>query len=45
MDEALPGLQDAMRRDWSGGVFAQVLTSGRICVGNAIEWESISDGG
>ena len=45
MDEALPGLQTAMRRDWSGGVFAQVLTSGRICVGNAIEWESISDGG
>ena len=45
MDEALPGLQDAMRREWGGGVFAQVLTSGRICVGNAIEWESISDGG
>ena len=45
MDEALQGLQAAMRRDWGGGVFAQVLTSGRICVGNAIEWESISDGG
>ncbi|HYJ93561.1 MAG TPA: MOSC domain-containing protein [Vicinamibacterales bacterium] len=45
MDEALQGLQAAMRRDWGGGVFAQVLTSGRICVGDAIEWESPSDGG
>ena len=26
MDEALPGLQQAMRGRWAGGVFGQVLT-------------------
>lgn len=39
MDEALSGLQDAMRRDWSGGVFAQILDAGTIRVGDPIEWE------
>jgi MOSC domain-containing protein YiiM len=39
MDEALPGLQGAMRRPWSGGVFAQVMTGGTIRIGDPIEWE------
>jgi MOSC domain-containing protein YiiM len=39
MDEAVPGLQVAMRRPWSGGVFAQVVTGGTIRIGDSIEWE------
>jgi MOSC domain-containing protein YiiM len=42
MDEALPGLQAAMRAEWGGGVFAQVLSGGRVRVGDRIEWESPS---
>jgi MOSC domain-containing protein YiiM len=39
MEEAVPGLQDAMGRDWGGGAFAQVLTGGTIRIGDPIEWE------
>ena len=39
MDDALPGLQVAMRKDWSGGAFAQVLSGGTIRVGDLIEWD------
>ncbi len=39
MDEASSGLQDAMRVNWGGGAFAQVLTSGTIRVGDSVEWE------
>ena len=39
MDEALPGLRQAMRVDWGGGVFAEVLDSGEIAVGDEVEWD------
>ena len=39
MEKAVPGLQDAMRREWGGGAFAQVLTGGMIRVGDTVEWE------
>jgi MOSC domain-containing protein YiiM len=40
MDEVARGLQSAMRPDWRGGVFAQVLADGVIRVGDRIEWDN-----
>lgn len=45
MDEALPGLQAAMRPDWGGGVFAQVVEGGTIEVGDPVAWEPMGGAG
>ena len=42
MEEVLPGLQAAMSPDWSGGVFAQVITGGIIRVGDPVVWERLA---
>jgi MOSC domain-containing protein YiiM len=38
MEEAHTGLQSALRPDWRGGAFAEVLEDGRIAVGDPVEW-------
>jgi MOSC domain-containing protein YiiM len=38
MEEAHAGLQSALRPDWRGGAFAEVLDNGRIAVGDSVEW-------
>jgi len=39
MDEALPGLQQALRPDWRAGACTQVIEGGEIRVGDVVEWE------
>ncbi len=44
MDEALPGLREAMKTGWGGGSFGEVLDDGEIAVGMAVRWVE-NDGG
>ena len=37
MDDAVPGLQDAMSTPWGGGAHGEVLDDGEISVGDAVE--------
>jgi MOSC domain-containing protein YiiM len=38
MEEALPGLKDAMYDDWKGGAFGEVLDDGQIKIGDEVWW-------
>lgn len=38
MDEAAEGLQEALRPEWRGGVYAEVLRGGDIRVGDRVAW-------
>src|SRR5690349_253084 len=39
MDDVLPGLRNAMKPDWGGGVFGQILNEGTIAVGDDVVFE------
>ncbi|MHC4816653.1 MAG: MOSC domain-containing protein [Planctomycetota bacterium] len=39
MDQALPGLQEALRAHWGGGAYAEALDDGVISVGDTIAWD------
>jgi MOSC domain-containing protein YiiM len=41
MDEVLPGLRNAMKADWAGGVFGQILDEGTIAVGDVVVFEEL----
>jgi MOSC domain-containing protein YiiM len=38
MDSFLPGLQDALRGNWGGGAFGEVLNDSEIAVGDDVQW-------
>src|SRR5262245_62997787 len=38
MEEACPGLQQAMYPEWAGGAFAEVLDDSVIAVGDPVRW-------
>jgi len=40
MDQALSGLQEAMRARWGGGAFAEVVTGGTLRAGDDAAWSA-----
>ena len=44
MDEAQVGLRAALKTDWGGGAYAEVLDDGELSVGDEVCWEPKSAG-
>lgn len=42
MEEALPGLRQALKPRWRGGVYGEIIEGGTIHVGDASEWINAS---
>ena len=40
MEDALTGLQEAMRSRWGGGAWAEVVRGGSIAVGDDVQWKT-----
>lgn len=40
MEEAVPGLKDAMFDNWAGGAFGEVIAGGTVSRGAPVEWET-----
>lgn len=40
MDEAWPGLREAMRHDWGGGAYGEVVDGGTVALGDPVDFES-----
>ena len=45
MDEALPGLREALYQRWGGGAWGGIVEGGRIAVGDRAEWIDASEEG
>lgn len=39
MEEAYPGLEDALRAHWGGGAYGEVLEGGDVATGDDVHWE------
>lgn len=39
MDEAFEGLRDALRENWGGGAYGEILDDGQITIGDEVGWE------
>jgi hypothetical protein len=44
MDEALPGLREAMKAGWGGGSFGEVLDDGEVALGAEVRWDDNDNG-
>jgi len=38
MEEALTGLQEAMRSRWGGGAWAEIVRGGTVALGDEVQW-------